>query len=344
MVRRLSDASEGTGEAVKSLEKLGLTAQQLFGLSPAEQFNIIAKAMRGISDSGERVAIAFNIFGRSGVGFLNVMNGAMEDSEKFLKSIGGLLSNEGTKGVEDMNDAITKVNEAWKSFKQLVTIALAPSVTALVENMIAKIQELDGLDEIAKRVANSIIEGFSAANRAIEAVGNTISKVANLFDTVLAGAAKANELLGAAGEFVSRPFRSEQSTANFKKAAAEAAEITDKVFRRIESRGAVNNPFAFAFPGTPLPAGAAARAITAPRAVPEPFGGIIDLDTGERRGLKQLGSFTAPRAAAQRRPEVNVQVDVELDGEKIAKSVLIADHFKSAFTRETENAARQVAR
>ncbi|KKL51965.1 hypothetical protein LCGC14_2290260, partial [marine sediment metagenome] len=42
MTRRLAEAAQGTGEAVKAIAELGLTAEDLAKLAPDEQFKLIA--------------------------------------------------------------------------------------------------------------------------------------------------------------------------------------------------------------------------------------------------------------------------------------------------------------
>ncbi|MEM1213442.1 MAG: hypothetical protein AAGI68_14235 [Planctomycetota bacterium] len=64
--RSIFDASRGSAEAVDALDRLGLTYQRLEGLSPEEQFNLIADGLAGVEDASERGAIAQKLLGRSG--------------------------------------------------------------------------------------------------------------------------------------------------------------------------------------------------------------------------------------------------------------------------------------
>ena len=66
MQKNIGEAAGGSKSATEALAKLGLTVEQLQGLSPDEQFNKIAAALNQISDPTTRAATAMKIFGKSG--------------------------------------------------------------------------------------------------------------------------------------------------------------------------------------------------------------------------------------------------------------------------------------
>src|SRR5690606_5010431 len=59
MTRRLSEAAQGTGEAVNALKELGLNARDLQKLPLQEQFNAVSDAMQGVEKQSDRVRLAF---------------------------------------------------------------------------------------------------------------------------------------------------------------------------------------------------------------------------------------------------------------------------------------------
>ncbi len=77
-IRKMSKAITGVNEeskaAQKTLAHLGLTVDQLAGLGPEKQFELIANQLSKIQDPTRKAAIAMEIFGKSGTKLLPMMN------------------------------------------------------------------------------------------------------------------------------------------------------------------------------------------------------------------------------------------------------------------------------
>jgi len=63
----ITDAARGSKEAADKLGHIGLAVDDLKGKKPAEQFEMVAKAIGAIADPTERSATAVELFGRSGM-------------------------------------------------------------------------------------------------------------------------------------------------------------------------------------------------------------------------------------------------------------------------------------
>jgi len=63
----ITDAARGSAEAADKLGRVGLAVEDLKGKKPAEQFEMVAKAIGAIQDPTERSATAVELFGRSGM-------------------------------------------------------------------------------------------------------------------------------------------------------------------------------------------------------------------------------------------------------------------------------------
>ena len=107
MVRRVSEAAAGLGEAQGALEELNLDAAQLNKLSPFEQFQAISEAMESIGNQGDRLRLTVKIFDTEGAGLVNVFGDAVqragEETARLQDGLGAL----DPAGVERMNDAFT---------------------------------------------------------------------------------------------------------------------------------------------------------------------------------------------------------------------------------------------
>ena len=75
MTRRVAEASNGTGEAVKALNALGLSAKELSRLDPSTQFKVLADALEQVENQGDKVALAMKLMDSEGVALLQTMKG-----------------------------------------------------------------------------------------------------------------------------------------------------------------------------------------------------------------------------------------------------------------------------
>ena len=74
MQKMLYQAATGSQTATDALAQLGLTVEDLRGLSPDQQFKLIADKLAAIQSPAVRAALAMQIFGRSGTALLPMMS------------------------------------------------------------------------------------------------------------------------------------------------------------------------------------------------------------------------------------------------------------------------------
>ncbi len=134
MVVGIQDAARGTGEASTVLKQLGIDVTRLAAMSPHEQFLTMADAIRGIEDPAQKADAAYKLFGRSGVDLINMFEGgsaAIRAQAADFDKLHGKISDTDAKAVEDANDAILEMKQAFKGvFVQLTTL-LAPAFEVL---------------------------------------------------------------------------------------------------------------------------------------------------------------------------------------------------------------------
>lgn len=146
MTRRLSEAAQGTGEAVNAIKELGLSAQALAALSPDQQFRMIADAMARVSSQADRVRLSFKLFDSEGVALVNTLalgsKGLDELGDK-LEKTGGLISQEMTLKIAAANDAMALLAETTKALAARLAIDLAPAIQFVVEKLEDYIQKMN---------------------------------------------------------------------------------------------------------------------------------------------------------------------------------------------------------
>ena len=137
MQKALVGAEEGGKEAVAALDRLGLSAQQIFGLSPDKQFEAIAQKIASIQDPAERTTAAMNLFGRSGAELIPTLLAIGTNGEAMaaqLSAIGGPVSDKAIANVDTLGDQFDVLKTGAKNTAiELTALASAILVPLLRE-------------------------------------------------------------------------------------------------------------------------------------------------------------------------------------------------------------------
>lgn len=171
MVRRISEAARGTGEAQGALQELGLSAQQLNMLAPDRQFTKIAEALKNVQNPADRVRLAFKLFDSEGVNLVNTLAlgekglaAAQEEAER----LGLAVSRFDAAQVEKVNDAFTRIKRALTGVVNTVVIKAAPFVEKLADKFVGLVTQTEGF-------GNAVEEAF----------GNAVLFIARVIDGVV---------------------------------------------------------------------------------------------------------------------------------------------------------------
>lgn len=138
MVRRVAQAAQGTGEAVKALEDLNLNAAELNKLSPDQQFYRIADALNAVENQSDKVATAFKLFDSEGVALVNMTReGAkgLAAMQAEAEKLGMTFSKEEAAKVEKFNDELDRLKKLIGGFTRDFVIDVAPAAMEAVEGL-----------------------------------------------------------------------------------------------------------------------------------------------------------------------------------------------------------------
>lgn len=135
--KNVVDAAKGTGPAADALRKLGVNVRDSAGKlgAPIDLLDGVADGLAKIQNPAERTEAAMSLFGKSGAKLLPLFNQGAEGIAKLraeVQDLGGGFSPDFAKRSEDMNDAITRLNLAWLSFKVRVGGLVIPTIERFV--------------------------------------------------------------------------------------------------------------------------------------------------------------------------------------------------------------------
>ena len=163
MTRRTADAAfKGTGPLADTLKALQINAQDLNKLKPDEQLGVMADALVGIESQSDRTRIAYELFGKSGIGMLKLMEGGSESIDSMRESaveLGLSLNRIDANKVEIANDAVTGAESVWSSFSQNLAIEAAPVIGSLADLFLENAKQAGGMGSYAADAVGTMVKG-----------------------------------------------------------------------------------------------------------------------------------------------------------------------------------------
>jgi len=129
--RRVSEAAQGTGEAQDAIKELGLDAKSLNMMPVEQQLDDIVKALGKVENKNDRVRLAYDIMGRSGTQGLTLIGTSISGAIRETEILGTAIDDEIAGNVQNANDDLRRMKEAFKGIVQTAVADLAPRLTSL---------------------------------------------------------------------------------------------------------------------------------------------------------------------------------------------------------------------
>ena len=181
----MADMSRGVGLAKDVFEKHNIRVTEMDGSlrSVIDVMNDVADVTASMTNETEKADLAYKLFGARGAKMINMLNGgseAMQAAMKEAKELGLVMSGDTAKGVEDANDAITRLGSFLTSSFTRAVAELAPAIEAITVSIMEwvnlKVREEGGIGAIATSMANSIIMATMNILQSLENLGNGVIK------------------------------------------------------------------------------------------------------------------------------------------------------------------------
>ncbi|AEE26293.1 hypothetical protein [Francisella hispaniensis] len=184
MQKNTVDAANGTGEAKKAFDALGLSAAELKELKPEESLRLIADKLKNVENGQERVRYATQIFGRSGTGMINMLKNGSAGLDELATSAyhaGYVLGEDGLRAAEDYKDAYLDMSMSIKGVAFTLGKALLPTFTKTFRNITNWLSEnretVRGWGETAKTVFSAIGTFVVGAGKIVHSFFSTLWSV-----------------------------------------------------------------------------------------------------------------------------------------------------------------------
>lgn len=157
----MQKAAGGSKSAQAAFATLGLTAEQLQGMSSADRFTEIASSIANLETPAQRAAAAVALFGEEGAQLLPLFEGGADSirrAREEAQAFGLALTNAQGQNIEEMNDSFTRVYSAIQGVVQQVVAHLAPAITAIAKQFTDFVGSVGGAN-IGQAIGEALLQG-----------------------------------------------------------------------------------------------------------------------------------------------------------------------------------------
>ncbi len=166
----IGDAVDGTGEAGDVLKDMGLSAKALAQLGLVESVAKFADALKGLGTQAERANAMSKLFGRTGADlavFFKDGSKGIRDAAEMAEKFGTAISRIDANKIEQANDAMRLLREAFAGVRFGIVTDLAPLLTGLFNGI--------------QSVGNKFIDLRKFAQQAMFTIIFTVSESIDMF-------------------------------------------------------------------------------------------------------------------------------------------------------------------
>jgi hypothetical protein len=200
--KTLAGADEESKSAQKALDRLGVSVDELNGLSQQDQIRLIGDRLQAIEDPAQRTAAAVALFGKSGAAllpFFKNLGPAASDLERF-----GKVLNDIDRGrIDDFGAGVDALGVAARG---LSTDLLLP-FTGLGEGISQGSAEfLGGINAIVGPIGDVLEPVLSGLGTAFEVVGVVIGGIGRMIGEIISPIGDLAQAFGVVSESLSTAF------------------------------------------------------------------------------------------------------------------------------------------
>ena len=178
--RNMSDAAQGTGEAKKAFDALGISVTNADGglKSAGDVLAEVAGKFSQYRDGAEKSALAVALFGRSGADLIPLLNSGAEGLAQMTdeaNELGLTLNEDAGNAAAAFNDNLTRLSAVKKGLVNRITIELLPSLVNLTDRLVGSAKSAERLDQVA-RIASTGMKLLTSAGIIVGGVFKTLGE------------------------------------------------------------------------------------------------------------------------------------------------------------------------
>lgn len=153
-----------TEDSIKAFKAIGLSVEELSGMSQEQAFETVVKGLQGMDEGLEKTRTASVLLGKQGQELMPLLNSeadSIENLKKNANDLGMVMSDDAVKGAASMTDAMDNIKRAAGGLMNNLGGALMPVlnkvIDAILENMPMIMNLFDKLAPILGEVFDKLL-------------------------------------------------------------------------------------------------------------------------------------------------------------------------------------------
>lgn len=198
----IADAANGSESAASKLSAIGVSLEEINGLSQEDQLALVISRLQEMGEGAERTAAASDLLGRSATDMAAVLNMTAEDTQALIDEAheyGMVMSEDAVASSAAYQDSLTKLQGTLGGLKNTLVSSFLPSLTQVV----------DGLSDVANgsvSMEDAIDQGINGMITALdESLPTMLERGAEMISSIVTGIANnLPKMLESAGSLVEK--------------------------------------------------------------------------------------------------------------------------------------------
>lgn len=184
MTRRIAEAADGGGPAVKMLRDVNLEARELANLSPDEQVRKVADAMKSIEDPSKRLRLARALMDVEGQALVNMFSqggDAIREMEEESQKLAKTISDTDLAKIDAANATFSRIQRQMQGMGQSLTVSIAPAAEGFADILQEILKSTQGIESGTDGIQEMLLFSVDAADalwRIMQMVGTAIGYTA----------------------------------------------------------------------------------------------------------------------------------------------------------------------
>ncbi|MGN0508565.1 MAG: hypothetical protein ACI4GX_04975 [Ruminococcus sp.] len=188
LTNAVDNAQNGAKAATTAFEKLGISVDDLNGLTGEQQFSLVVSRLQAMSDETERNAVANDILGRSYQTLIPLLNQDSDTVERLRQKANDtnqILNEKGVQAAVNYTDAMDTLNKSIDGFKHALGAEVLPILTELIEQITEIINETnkEDIDELLNDISDAAKSLIEIVNEFVDNGG--IEKIIDIMQWII---------------------------------------------------------------------------------------------------------------------------------------------------------------
>lgn len=194
----ITDAANGSESAASKLSAIGVSLEEINGLSQEDQLSLVISRLQEMGEGSERTAAATDLLGRSATDMAAVLNMTAEDTQALIDEAheyGMVMSEDAVASSAAYQDSLTKLQGTLGGLKNQLVTDLLPGLTQVVDGLADVANGSTSLEDAIDQGITAVVESLDKSlpdmvDRGVKIVTSVADGIANNLPKILDAAGK----------------------------------------------------------------------------------------------------------------------------------------------------------